>query len=830
MRFEKRAQHENAIFSNFPRPDDMGALNQPGDFIIALSIPCQDSVYTQIDLSDGLFDVLVPEVDQLTGSWCFSSGDPAPPPVPKSSAPPPPPPKSPPPPPSHPSSTHASSSTHSTMLSTPSPISSKTPSSTPQAASTPSSTTSATPTPTPTFNVHPRFPTPSRFLLLGGNDDVAQRPLSKFETLSHLDGTETITVDWDKVVSLEPEQVVQWIRHLHQSQQLQKLDQLMTALGTILRLVGDRPTQWTTYTQTGLPSVLIDIIIEPDTFSQSENEHNNIVYRAKFLYLLRFCVIFASYREDDVDLQCCAELLRRREEFFLAVWNMRSVIRTEPLTRASTKELEACLPPPATSCVLLLVGLGNVLDRGVTPLTMHAVHFLLYRWVYQDEEEIVDNDFDSETLLCSVYEMMHSRLDLVPQFVNEYTADCDANHREHLMDALCCVLQTPGISSKYSISVASICRSLLFFGGDAYTDVQLPEGNGPVPSLFINCEQQLCSAQSLEDSDLPHHLSVLTTTLHTMIKEKHDKVKDDITQQIFLYSRKINIIAVVSIAMLIAVRRQASGTELSGIITLADLSLLCKNPVRDAEFNAFVDNVARIWHDTLKELKEIRPRDQEHAALIKSVIAHWRRIGTALQLREGVKVVTAKGPSVPSEERRHWKIPKRCFRPACVCSGVVPSSCHHKMQQLQVLDQLLMAIGNTMAGNDGVRPVQWTVYAQSGLPDRGSFNSVAYRSKFLFLFNFCLRSAVGKLDEVDLECCKGLLQRREEFFVALWNMRNVVHMEIFTVECVVSLVALGTDVDDITPLTMHATHFLLYHWVYEEDKPVFLGRTRSTLD
>jgi len=189
---EKRAQYDNARFTNFAVGQGAcGGWNVASDFVIALSIPmyeggphcgesvtltyngktahatvvdeCQECPYDAIDLSNGLFEYLVPgglDVGQVYGSWSFGSGDPAPPP--KTQAPPPPPKTTPPPPPPPSSTQH--SSTHTIPTSTPTPTSTP-PKSTP--SKTPSSTPSTSATPTVTSTPAPAY-TPGTF------DDITQ--------------------------------------------------------------------------------------------------------------------------------------------------------------------------------------------------------------------------------------------------------------------------------------------------------------------------------------------------------------------------------------------------------------------------------------------------------------------------------------------------------------------------------------------------------------------------------------------------------------------------------------------------------------------------------
>ena len=74
-----------------------------------------------------------------------------------------------------------------------------------------------------------------------------------------------------------------------------------------------------------------------------------------------------------------------------------------------------------------------------------------------------------------------------------------------------------------------------------------------------------------------------------------------------------------------------------------------------------------IWHDTLATLLAICPKDPQHAAVKKAVLDSWRKYGVGFHT-EGVNPSTSNEPSQLSDERRYWKIRRRCFWNGCACS------------------------------------------------------------------------------------------------------------------------------------------------------------------
>lgn len=79
---------------------------------------------------------------------------------------------------------------------------------------------------------------------------------------------------------------------------------------------------------------------------------------------------------------------------------------------------------------------------------------------------------------------------------------------------------------------------------------------------------------------------------------------------------------------------------------------------------------ARIWHDSLRELRLV---DTPLVDSQRKAIKAWKEFGEAMGLHQGVNVTTLKKPSIPSDNRRYWKIPKQCYYGPCVCSLPLPS-------------------------------------------------------------------------------------------------------------------------------------------------------------
>ena len=78
---------------------------------------------------------------------------------------------------------------------------------------------------------------------------------------------------------------------------------------------------------------------------------------------------------------------------------------------------------------------------------------------------------------------------------------------------------------------------------------------------------------------------------------------------------------------------------------------------------------ARVWHDTLKALRDLTPQNNLQTKMKEQGIECWLGYGAEFKLKEGVDESTQQVPSVPSDIKPYWKIPRRCFWEACACAA-----------------------------------------------------------------------------------------------------------------------------------------------------------------
>ena len=115
-------------------------------------------------------------------------------------------------------------------------------------------------------------------------------------------------------------------------------------------------------------------------------------------------------------------------------------------------------------------------------------------------------------------------------------------------------------------------------------------------------------------------------------------------------------------------------TESIGITAARFQHHLRSDPERQAlQLKQWKHANVRVWHDTLKSLRSLTTRTVAQSQLKVGAIKAWIEHGSNLELKEGVDVVTMQVPSVPSDVKPYWRIPKRCFWEACGCAGHVPA-------------------------------------------------------------------------------------------------------------------------------------------------------------
>ncbi|THH26663.1 hypothetical protein EUX98_g7527 [Antrodiella citrinella] len=95
------------------------------------------------------------------------------------------------------------------------------------------------------------------------------------------------------------------------------------------------PPQWSAFAKQKLPCDLVDILSEPDMFSEQDGDFKNVSYGVAMLTLLHSCMKVAVYHieheldEHNYTNMCLNSLFHQREKFYQAMWNKRHLIHAQ---------------------------------------------------------------------------------------------------------------------------------------------------------------------------------------------------------------------------------------------------------------------------------------------------------------------------------------------------------------------------------------------------------------------------------------------------------------------------------------------------------------------
>lgn len=120
-------------------------------------------------------------------------------------------------------------------------------------------------------------------------------------------------------------------------------------------------------------------------------------------------------------------------------------------------------------------------------------------------------------------------------------------------------------------------------------------------------------------------------------------------------------------------------------LAAVDVARLSAETYYTSDYDAFhllAQTTERIWHDGLRDMYSIQPDKDtpSHLKFKQHALTMWQELGAVFDLKEDIDDVTLRIPSVPSSERRFWKIERRCFYNPCLCSLATPSDPQHTFQ------------------------------------------------------------------------------------------------------------------------------------------------------
>ncbi|TCD68668.1 hypothetical protein EIP91_010190 [Steccherinum ochraceum] len=319
------------------------------------------------------------------------------------------------------------------------------------------------------------------------------------------DGRQQSATDWKRVALLQPQNNARWLLYLHQNEKLGVYD-LIAGIDSVMddlsrpgppsRLSPSKHTSlqlWNMYAQSRFPCVVMDILIGPDMFCESESAFKNLAYSKLILTLLSDTLNFFHNSPSSVaKTKCFAEILGKLDQFARVMWNNRHLIEIVP--NASFKypeyaeerdEMEdkdfgqSCL----MAAMLLLEYRGQYIEQPAS--VTDTIMYLLYVWTYNTVYT------ESTVSLNLMVEAFFKREQDLVVFFKGYLASCHSDYPSHLAAKLCHLLRDKRTVGRQADQLCRLSNVFLIATG-GLPSVRFEDGTGFVPSLMmIQCFRAL---------------------------------------------------------------------------------------------------------------------------------------------------------------------------------------------------------------------------------------------------------------------------------------------------------------------------------------------------
>ncbi|TCD66132.1 hypothetical protein EIP91_001741 [Steccherinum ochraceum] len=538
---------------------------------------------------------------------------------------------------------------------------------------------------------------------------------------------------WYLVLAQKPEYLVQWLNVLWKRDD-PMLGTLMKTLKVNMDFGLTTPGQWDAFSATRLPCLLMEMMTDSGLVGHNlgDGSHSKPVhYASSLMTALRTCVyslLEGVQAENPRDIECAREVLKNLKKLCRALWAQRHLLKpkrqessggfTDHLPSSTENDHhsatgsdngvveddgslswttvdsdtdgedvseessvgegncatkhsdgDAELPETCATCIELLVRVYVMVHGQVPPHTSYAPHLLLFYWTYCPDEQ-------SANLALSITEKMYQGWPQQVDIFLEQVILCGPEYPLHYLAKLSRQLRDQTITEESAIRLALLC-SMSMRNVDQLLTVQLPEGQGLVRSLIIACQRQMCSS-----SDWVAEMFIAKTVQVIGFLLGRPTTRDFTMDQLDKYTKDLNFIVILSRAFINHVKESDSEGLKIAIHTLGFLYRIAikihETPSRPVLQSDLYITAARTWHDTMKALSHIRPKDVAQTALKNDALKHWRLYGKAFYFKENdVKFVTLKRASPLSTEEAYWRIPRECFWLECACAG---HDAHHSVR------------------------------------------------------------------------------------------------------------------------------------------------------
>ncbi|THH16388.1 hypothetical protein EUX98_g9306 [Antrodiella citrinella] len=247
------------------------------------------------------------------------------------------------------------------------------------------------------------------------------------------------------------------------------------------------------YSQSHLPSTLLDIIVEPDTTGVTA-----LISMDKQRGLIR------------------------------ALWAKRHLVHHHGTTQEVNFSMYAFDSSQPYS-------LSYDYAKKKIYLSSYAAHFLLNYWTYSTGYR------EALNAMHGLFPIMDEDQDGVAAFVKDsyvHPFD-DGDHMGHLSAKISSTSRDDKIVGDIAYWFSHVSYALVHYETDHFLRTKLPEGTGLVPSFIINCHRQECSSHLGSNAQL-HHL--LMSLQAFVVSSWRDAAYDQITR----YAGKLNLVALLA--------------------------------------------------------------------------------------------------------------------------------------------------------------------------------------------------------------------------------------------------------------------------------------------
>ncbi|KAH8094468.1 hypothetical protein BXZ70DRAFT_359393 [Cristinia sonorae] len=431
----------------------------------------------------------------------------------------------------------------------------------------------------------------------------------------------------------------------------------------------------TVYMSAHLPCAIMDMLCQLETLDKDSVLCESTLYLC-IESLGQMCAKWAgrdhSHRHiPNAELTWEEHVAYKLDDFCRLMWNSRHLIATdahgdEGSLVDPTQLVKPPLRPFVTATVAQMLAVRSLHIQKLPASESYVGHVLLHCWAYSTGKDRMDHF--ALPALHSIF-IGHDLQTVLP-LIQQAVSLCSDEFKYCLLQKISTSLRAKAYTHPETLFL--ICQSLFAHDVQIVERLgrKLPEGTGMIASLLI-CARRLLSLPQTAKSDW--RVGICLAALGSLLRFEEPNTDVYWTQQVGSESFTLCSVMHNWIALLAhtIVRHVDGGVEFPHLARFVELQFMIANSLTgsDSELDSTLrSDSARVWHDTLKALRAVEPRDPHHGEEKQDTIDMWLSYGELFGLEEGVDTATGCELSVTSDHTRLWKIPRVCFYGPCPCA------------------------------------------------------------------------------------------------------------------------------------------------------------------